>query len=138
MAKPYRAPQTINRIVMWLARRGIGRAVVLTTVGRRSGRQRHVPLSPIFVDDVEYLVAPYGVVGWVANARANPEATITAGRSVREVVLREVTRSAAHVVRRYYEREWIPRAYMDLPGDPTLADFELAAGSFPVFRVGER
>ncbi len=45
---------------------------VLTTTGRTSGEPRQVPVSPIAMGGQEYLVSPYGNVGWVHNARANP------------------------------------------------------------------
>lgn len=115
----------------------MGRSIVLTTVGRRSGEPRRVPLSPISDHDVEYLVAPYGEVGWVRNARANPEVRIEKGRSVREVSLVEVTGEVPQLVKAYYDREPFPRAFMDVPGDASVEDFASVAGRFPVFRIEE-
>lgn len=135
MAKEYVAPKTINRIMMWMAGRGIGGSVVLTTIGRLSGGRREVPVSPIEMDGIEYIVAPYGSVGWVSNVRARPDVTIRKGTDERRVRLAEVTDGRAQVVKAYYEREGYARKYMDLPESPELADFERAGASFPVFRV---
>lgn len=135
MAKEYKAPKLINRLATWLSRIGVGRSVELTTTGRKSGRQRQVPVSPITIDGTEYIVAPYGSVSWVENARANPDVVIRKGLTSRRARLVEVTPEAAHVVAAYYDREAFPRQYMDIPDEPTEEDFEKVSGSFPVFRV---
>ena len=135
MVKEYTAPKAINLLMTQLSRLGVGVSVELVTTGRKTGEPRSVPVSPIVVDDAEYIVAPYGPVGWVLNARANPGAVIRKGRNRRDVELVDVTGDAARVVAAYYERERFPRPYMDLPDSPTLDDFERATGSFPVFRV---
>jgi hypothetical protein len=46
--------------------------------------------------------------------------------------------SASGAVAAYYARETFPRPYMDVPENPTLADFVAKAGEFPVFRVETR
>ena len=135
MVKEYKAPKAINLLMTQLSRLGFGVSEELITTGRRSGEPRSVPVSPIVIDGVEYIVAPYGPVGWVHNARANPRVTIRKGSRKRDVELVDVTDDAAGVVAAYYERERFPRPYMDLPDSPTLGDFERATGSFPVFRV---
>lgn len=138
MAKEYRAPKLINRIVMLINRTGLGRSATLTTTGRHSAEPRKTPISPIEVDGVEYVVAPYGSVGWVYNVRANPDAVMTSGGDVRECRLVEVTGEAAEVVKAYWDKESFPRPYMDVPEDPTADDFAAKAESFPVFRVEDR
>lgn len=139
MVKPYEASATVNRLMMWTARRGWSRNEVLTTIGRKSGEPRHVPVSPIDLDGVEYLVAPYGEVAWVRNARDEPNATLRNGSKERSVRLVEVSGEAAAVsVAAYYEREKFPRPYMDVPENPTVEDFEERQRRFPVFRVEPR
>ncbi len=131
---------TPARAAGWMAKRlaslGISRLVVLTTVGRRSGSPREVPVAPIRHDGITYLVAPYGEVSWVHNVRAHPEATLRRGRTVQEVVLWEVDHP--EVVQRYYEREPIASRFMEVPGEASVADFASVTGRFPVFRVDER
>jgi deazaflavin-dependent oxidoreductase (nitroreductase family) len=122
-----------------MAKRGWGRTEVLTTRGRKSGQERQVPVSPIEVEGTEYLVAPYGEVAWVRNARAEPDVALRRGSTDRQVRLAEVSGdAAAEAVAAYYARETFPRPYMDVPENPTVADFAAKAGEFPVFRVESR
>jgi hypothetical protein len=52
------------------------------------------------------------------------------------VRLEEVTGSpAASAAAAYYERESFARPYMDVPENPTEADFAAKTALFPVFRV---
>jgi deazaflavin-dependent oxidoreductase (nitroreductase family) len=139
MVKQYEASQNVNRLTSFMARRGWGRTEVLTTTGRKTGGKREVPVSPIELDGVEYLVSPYGEVGWVRNVRAHPEVTLRHGSDERRVSLEEVTgEEAAATVGAYYDRETFPRPYMDVPDNPTIADFSAKAALFPVFRVVAR
>jgi deazaflavin-dependent oxidoreductase (nitroreductase family) len=139
MAKVYKASPMVNRLTSWSARRGWGRTEVLATRGRKSGEERQLPVSPIRLDGQEYLVAPYGEVAWVRNVRAEPNASLRRGAGVRSVRLAEVSGDlAARVVAAYYARETFPRPYMDVPENPTVADFAAREGSFPVFRVESR
>lgn len=77
----------VNRFTSWVARRGLGKIEVLTTMGRKSGQPRNVPVSPIEIDGVEYVVSPYGEVSWVRNVRANPTVTMRHGSKERRVRL---------------------------------------------------
>lgn len=138
MAKSYKVTPSVrraNRFTSWMARRGIGRTSELTTVGCRSGEEKSVPVSPISIDGVDYLVSPYGEVSWVKNVRVNPRVTLRYGGSSRTPTLIEMTGQAASVVKAYYEREGFARPYMDVPESPDLADFEAASAEFPVFRI---
>lgn len=139
MAKPYElTPSTVrvNRMMGWMARRGLGRTELLTTTGRTSGRPRQVPVSPMFVDGTEYLVSPYGEVGWVQNVRASGVATLRHGRRERKIRLEEMTGAAsAPIVAAYHARERFARPFMEVPENPSLDDFVAAADRFPVFRV---
>lgn len=135
MVKEYKAPRAFNRIMTLLARIGIGSIVELVTTGRKTGRPRSVPISPITREGTEYLVAPYGSVDWVQNLRAHPRATLRKGSKSRTVDLVEVTDDSPEIVAAYYERERYSRPYMDVPAAPTVEDFRKARGLFPVFRI---
>lgn len=138
MVKQYRVTP-VTRLFSWIVsastKVGMGRSIVLTTTGRRSGEPRKVPVTPITQDGVQYIVAPYGHVGWVLNVRAHPTVTIERGRSVQEAALVEVTGQVPGLVKAYYDREPFPRAFMDVPGEKTVEDFASVAERFPVFRV---
>ena len=139
MAEQYRVTdrvRRINRFASWLARRGVGRTVVLTTTGRRSRTPRSVPVSPIVVDGDEYIVSPCGIRAWVHNVRSNPEVHISKGRTQRPARTVEVTGDkAATVAAAYHDREGPARRFMDVPADPSLDDFLRAHDRFPVFRI---
>jgi hypothetical protein len=75
MAKTYRLTfgrRLLNRLVRALLRAGLGpRATYPPTVrGRTSGKPRSTPVTLVEGEGQRWLVAPYGVVGWVRNARA--------------------------------------------------------------------
>jgi len=137
MAKEYHAPKLFNRVAMFVNGLGVGPSQTLTTTGRKSGSPRSIPVTPIVIEGLEYLVAPYGEVGWVHNARVEPEVRLRSGRKVRNCRLVEVTDDAAAVVKGYWDKERFPRPYMDVPGEATVEDFASVSGRFPVFRVDE-
>jgi len=51
--------------------------VLLTMHGRRSGTLRTVPIGMLELDGRSFVQASYGEIGWVANLRADGEATVT-------------------------------------------------------------
>jgi deazaflavin-dependent oxidoreductase (nitroreductase family) len=138
VAKKYEVTATIrgvNRMTSFMAKRGWGRQVLLTTTGRKSGEPRQVPISPITVDGAEYIVAPYGEVAWVHNVRSRPNVSVRKGKESRAAVLVEVTGQAPEVLKSYWGREGFVHQYMDVPESPTVDDFAASGESFPVFRV---
>jgi deazaflavin-dependent oxidoreductase (nitroreductase family) len=139
MAKKYEvtaSTRRVNRLTSWMARRGMGRTEVMTTTGSKSGQPRNVPVSPIVLDGVEYVVSPYGEVGWVHNVRKSPMVTFRHGSKERQTRLVEATgTSGAPAVAAYYAREGFARPFMDVPENPRLDDFVTAADRFPVFEV---
>jgi hypothetical protein len=54
----------VNPLVSGLRTGGVA---TLTVVGRNSGRPRTVPVIPVEVDGVRYLVSPFGESEWVRN-----------------------------------------------------------------------
>ena len=135
MAKEYKAPTTINKITMLIAKLGIGPTSTLVTTGRKSGEERRVPVTPKVIENAEYIVSPYGEVGWVHNVRSNPEAILEKGSHSRRVRLVEVTADTPQVVKAYWDTESFPRKFMDVPGEATVEDFASVTGRFPVFEV---
>ena len=68
----------------------IPRSYVLTTVGRRSGQERRNPVTVVELDGKRWLVAPYGVMPWVLNARASGEVRLTRRFTTTRFTVREV------------------------------------------------
>ena len=52
---------------------------LLTVAGRRSGQPRSTPVVPVVTENGCWLVAPFGDVGWVRNARAAEQVTLRRG-----------------------------------------------------------
>ena len=75
---------------------------VLTTVGRKSGAQRHNPVTVVELDGRRWLVAPYGTVAWVLNARAAGEVRLTRRFSTTRYTVREVGPDEAGPVLKQY------------------------------------
>lgn len=126
----------VGALTKWLARRGWGQQVILTTTGRKSGLSRSVPVSPLDIDGVGYLVSPYGDVNWVRNVRAHPEVRLQHGRNDRKVRLMELkTDNAAPFLHRYWKEQRITRPYFEVGSNPETSDFAAEAAAHPVFRI---
>ena len=79
MTKTYRITpitRVANGIFSVMTRRGRGAnyRYILTVEGRKSGVAKSTPVDVMEVDGQRWLVAPYGEVNWVKNARALPSA----------------------------------------------------------------
>src|SRR5437764_15006434 len=91
-----------NALVTVLARIGVGPIQLLTTRGRKSGRTHTNPVVPVEVGGKTWLVAPYGPVSWVHNARASGRATLRYGRAKGDYAVRDVgAAEAGPVLKRY-------------------------------------
>ncbi|HET9650237.1 MAG TPA: nitroreductase/quinone reductase family protein, partial [Microlunatus sp.] len=67
----YLKPPALTRHVInpVVSRLRTGGVATLTIVGRNSGRPRTVPVIPVEVDGIRYLVSPFGESEWVRNLR---------------------------------------------------------------------
>ncbi|MET0233780.1 MAG: nitroreductase family deazaflavin-dependent oxidoreductase [Kibdelosporangium sp.] len=110
--------------------------VLLTTRGRHSGKPRTTPIRLLEYDDQEWLVAPYGQVSWVHNARAAGKVLLRHGRTTRTAAVAECDAAqSAPVLREYVRKEPITRPYFDAkPRDPISA-FATESARHPVFRI---
>ncbi len=137
MANSPGPPRVINGCVKGLLRIGVaGRHTYLLGVrGRRSGRTYSTPV--ILVENGErWLVAPYGEVSWVRNARAAGQATLSRGRRREEIKLSEVgPQESAPVLREYLRQAKAVRSSFDASPDSPLDAFAAEAGRHPVFRI---
>src|SRR3712207_1162609 len=81
-----------NRVIVALQRRGlaIGTMRLLSVPGRRSGRLRTTPVSPLSVDGRRYIVAGLEGADWVENARAAGWGVLVRGREEERVGLVEL------------------------------------------------
>jgi deazaflavin-dependent oxidoreductase (nitroreductase family) len=109
---------------------------LLTTTGRRTGRRRRTPVTVVRYDDRLWLVAPYGPVGWVHNARAAGQVSLSRGWTTTLHTVREVgPAEAGPVLRRYVHVAAVTRPYFLAAPDDPVADFVAEAGAHPVFEL---
>lgn len=112
--------------------------VVLTVTGRKSGRPRSTPITPMTVDGRRYVVAGFPGADWVRNAQANPEATLRQGRRTERVRMVELPVEQARPLLRQFPIlvptgvGFMKRAGLITTGAPE--EFETLAGRCAVFR----
>jgi deazaflavin-dependent oxidoreductase (nitroreductase family) len=112
--------------------------LVLTVIGRKSGKPRSTPITPMTVDGQRYVVGGFPGADWVRNAQANPNAVLTQGRSSRQVRMVEMSVDEARPLLRVFPVE-VPTgvSFMKNAGlvtDGTPEEFEALAGRCAVFR----
>jgi deazaflavin-dependent oxidoreductase (nitroreductase family) len=143
LAKTYKlTPQ--RRILNWLMRGllrlGLAPATtyLLTVRGRKTGKPRSTPVTLVVEDGARYLVAPYGTVSWVRNARIAGQVTLSRGRRSETAGVAELSaEEAAPILRAYVAQVPITRPYFDaLPEAPAEA-FAAETRHHPVFRILE-
>ena len=141
MAATYRLGVTrrlVNVLVTALLRAGLGppRTYLLGVRGRKSGRLLTTPVTLVEEGGRRWLVAPYGEVGWVKNARAAGRVTLRRGRRAETVKIVELgPEEAAPVLKRYVSEAPITRPFFDARPSSDLAAFRAEAPRHPVFRL---
>jgi len=109
---------------------------LLTTHGRRTGRARTVPVTVVQHEGTQYLVAPYGVVGWVHNVRADGRVMLLRrGQSHSYVVSEATPEEAGPVLKKYVAISRPTRPYFVASPDAPVAAFVAEADRHPVFRL---
>jgi deazaflavin-dependent oxidoreductase (nitroreductase family) len=140
MAKLYevtRATRLQNEILSAAIRLGIApKGMHLVAVkGRATGELRETPIEPVDMDGKRWLVAPFGEVNWVRNARKAGQVRLRRGRTMEYLQVREADpRESAPVLRAYLKRGYTGD-YFDAGPNSPLADFEAEAPKHPVFMV---
>jgi deazaflavin-dependent oxidoreductase (nitroreductase family) len=133
----------MNKVFMVMLRLGIPISgkdgpLVLTVPGRKSGKPRSTPITPMYIDDKRYVVAGFPGADWVSNARAADHATLTQGRRSERVKMVELSPEEARPLLRVFPTE-VPTGvgFMQRSGlvkDGTPDEFEALAGRCAVFR----
>ena len=141
MARTYRLGRTrrlVNVVLTGLLRAGVPadpHLYLLSVPGRSSGRIYTTPV--ILVENGErFLVAPYGEVGWVRNARAAGRVTLSRGRHHETVGFHQVgPEESAPVLQTYLRRVRVVRPFFDVTPDSPLEEFAAEAARHPVFFI---
>ncbi len=140
--QPYRVnlvKRIANGIMKALVRLGIklNATYVLSVPGRKTGKTRSTPVTLVEKDGRRWLVAPYGAVEWVKNARAAGKVGLRRGRHAEIVPIRELgPEEATPVLKMYVERVPHPRPYFDNDPDAPVEAFISEADRHPVFLIG--
>jgi deazaflavin-dependent oxidoreductase (nitroreductase family) len=144
MAKAYRMNAFTrfgNTMAASMIRLGIGPAGMhlLRVRGRKTGLPRTTPVNLIEHQGRRWLVAPYGEVDWVRNARAAGEAELLRAGTVERARLRETAAEEAAPVLRSYLRRLRPVVgpYFDVTPSSPDADFIAEAPRHPVFLLAD-
>ena len=141
MAATYRLSHwrpLLNALVRTLLRAGVGprHTDLLRVQGRRSGQPYSTPVTLVEEGTNRWIVAPYGGVAWVRNARAAGQATLSRGRHAETVAIVELgPAEAAPVLKQYVTEVPITRPFFDAKPDSPLEAFVAEAHCHPVFRV---
>jgi deazaflavin-dependent oxidoreductase (nitroreductase family) len=144
MAKTFRpttADRLANAVLGSLLRAGLGPNFMrlLTVTGRRTGQPRTTPVVPVQTDRGRWLVAPYGEVDWVRNARAAGEVTLRRGRTSETLAVTELSPGdAVPVLREYLAFKPVRRRvqpYFDVTPDSSDEAFAADAAHHPVFEL---
>ena len=128
----------VNRIISVLLRLGVNapHTYLLTVRGRRSGHSYSTPVRLVEEAGERWLVAPYGEVGWVRNARAAGQVTLTRNRRFETVGIQELSADeAAPVLQKYLAQVPLVRPFFDVTPTSNLRDFVAEASRHPVFRI---
>jgi deazaflavin-dependent oxidoreductase (nitroreductase family) len=134
----------MNKVLMVLLRLGvpISRAeapVVLTVPGRKSGKPRSTPITPMHVDGKRYVVNGYPGADWVSNVRAADRVTLVQGRRSERVRMAELPPDEARSILREFPAavptgvQLMKRAGVLTDGTPD--ECAGLAGRLPVFRI---
>ena len=128
----------VDWIVKWLIRldRAPQHYYLLTVPGRKTGLPHTKPVALVEQGKQKWLVAPYGEVNWVLNARVARKVTIARGGHAEEFSIRELqVEERAFVLKQYITLFPITRPYFDAqPSDP-VEKFIPEAQWRPVFQL---
>ncbi len=147
MAERIRPPlilKPLNKVFMLMLRLGIPisrveRPVVLTVPGRKTGKPRSTPVTPMEVDGGRYVVNGYPGADWVDNVRAAGEVTLARARRTERVRMVELSPAEARPVLRAFPAlvptgaDLMKRVGLLTEGTPD--EVEALAGRCPVFRI---
>lgn len=142
MAATYRLGtwrRAVNVLVRGLLALGVPlpHTYLLTVTGRRTGRPMSTPVTLVEEGGGRWLVAPYGAVGWVRNARTAGRVTLSRGRRTEVVSITEVEgEERGRVLKSYATRVPVTRPFFDARPDAPVAAFVAEGDRHPVFRLG--
>ena len=131
-----------NRAALALSRVGLtmGPVHVLTVPGRRTGKPRSTPVSPLTVSGRRYVVAGLPDSDWARNVRAAGIGRLSQGHRRETVTLIEVTDRALKEQVMYAYPQEVPKgapmfAQFGIVSSPDPEAFAAAASHVAVFEI---
>jgi deazaflavin-dependent oxidoreductase (nitroreductase family) len=126
-----------NAVMSALVRAGfVPSSYILTTKGRKSGQMRSNPVTIVEYAGRRWLVAPYGPVSWVHNARAAGRVSVSRRLATRHYAIREASAAeAGQVLQRYVAVATATRDYFRADKDAPVEEFVAEADRHPVFEL---
>jgi len=145
--EPIRTPWWLkhaNKVFVVLLRLGVPVSrhespVVLTVPGRKTGKLRSTPVTPMHIDGKSYVVNGYPGAEWVRNVRAAELATLRKGTLSEPVRMVELSAEEARPILRAFPEQVstgvdiMKRAGVLTTGTPD--ELGGLAGRLPVFRI---
>jgi deazaflavin-dependent oxidoreductase (nitroreductase family) len=108
----------------------------LTTIGRKTGRPRSTPVTLVEKGDQRWLVAPYGPVSWVLNARAAGKVSIGRRGRAHDFTIEELSaEQAGPILQEYLKIAGATRPYFEATKASPVADFVAEASRHPVLEL---
>jgi deazaflavin-dependent oxidoreductase (nitroreductase family) len=141
MTKTYRLTpitRVANGIFSVMTRRGRGAnyRYILTVEGRKTGVARSTPVDVMEVDGQRWLVAPYGEVNWVKNARTSGQVELSRGGISSSWKAEEVRGlQAVPAIRCYIASVPVTAHYWEVEADSPDEAISAASEQHPVFRL---
>jgi deazaflavin-dependent oxidoreductase (nitroreductase family) len=110
MAKQYSLTPKLrffNKLIKVLVRTGLAPKNIwlLTVRGRKTGKRYSTPITLIEQGGREWLVAPYGEVGWVRNARSSGQVELSRGGRSEKLRISQVSPDESGPVLKSYVRK---------------------------------
>jgi deazaflavin-dependent oxidoreductase (nitroreductase family) len=135
--RPSRGRRVGDAVISVFVRVGlVPSTYMLTTRGRKSGRPLTHPATVVQNERRRWLVAPYGAVSWVHNARAAGRVSLARRGDRRDYAVREVSAAeAGPVLKRYVAVATATRPYFSADKDAPVEDFVAEADRHPVFEL---
>ncbi len=137
--RPTKVTQAFNRVVGWLASRGLtpSGTITLEVKGRRSGMIRSNVVTWVEQDEERYLVSPRGESEWVRNVRAAGGEAVIRRRGGQKVRLEEVpAEERAPIIKAYLAKTAMAtRQHFGVDPKAEIEEFEAITARHPVFRI---
>lgn len=131
-------PPIVNRVWSFIIRSGLGpRTMILLTVnGRKTGKPHTTPVALVSLNGEQFIVAPYGAVNWVHNARAAQTVSVRQGKQAWEARVEELpSGQVGPILKKYLAEHFVTQPYFSARPNASPEEFEKEASRHPVFRL---